>query len=124
MTNKYPLKHVRLKQLREAGFNVADFICFPPGQLDPVKLEKFFRRFQKKNGISLRHFYEDENRFFKCPVQYEVKDWETALRFCQTHNKQFFTLCNEAIPLKDAVFGGNIWLLDNLEYVAEYFKGP
>ena len=120
----YPLKHVRLEQLHDAGFNIASFVCFPPKQLDPIKLKKFFDKFKNKNGISLRHFHEDENRFFKCPVKYEVKDWQVALRFCQEHNKQFYTLCNEAIPLGDAVFGGNVWLLDERDFMVEYFEGP
>lgn len=120
----YPLKHARLKQLYEAGFNIADFVCFPPRQLSPAKLRKFFERFKKKSGISLRHFHENENRFFKCPVKYEVRDWQTVLRFCQEHNQEFYTLCNEAIPLKDAIYGGNIWLLDNRDFMVEYFEGP
>src|SRR3989344_1739234 len=106
---KYPLKHERLKQLENAGFNVAPFVCFPPKRLDPTKLKKFFEKYKRKNGISLRHFHEDETRFFKCPVEYEVKDWEFALRFCQEHNKQFYSLCNEAILLGNSIFGGNIW---------------
>lgn len=122
--NPYPLKHIRLRQLYDAGFNIADFICFPPKELDPVKLRNFFNRFRNKNGTSLRHFHQNETRFFKCPVKYEVKDWETALRFCQEHNQQFYTLVNEAFRVQDPIFGGNIWLLDNREFMVEYFNGP
>jgi len=124
MAEMFLAKDERLRQLAAAGFNIADFICFPPGKLDPVRLERFFRKYQKRNGISLRHFHHDENRFWKCPVKYEVKNWKTALRFCQEHNKTFFTLCNEAIPLSDAVYGGIIWLLDERDYQVEYFEGP
>lgn len=124
MRRNYPLKHIRLQQLDEAGFNVADFICFPPKELDPVKLREFFDRYSEPNGISLRHFHEDETRFFKCPVKYEVKDWDTVLRFCQEHNQQFYTLVNQAYPLSDSMYAGAIWLLNSLEYVVEYFEGP
>lgn len=117
-------KDERLRQLWQAGFNIADFVCFAPGELDPVRLERFFRKYEKRHGISLRHFHENESRFFKCPVKYEVTDWKTALRFCQEHNRTFYTLCNEAIPLDDAIYGGNIWLLDDRDYVVEYFDGP
>ena len=120
----YPLKDKRLKQLYDAGFNIADFRCFPPHLLDPVELKKFFDRYKKKHGISLRHFHQDEKRFFKCPVKYEVKDWQTALRFCQEHNQQFYSLINEAIPRNDSVYGGNIWLLDDRCFMVEYFEGP
>ncbi len=120
----YPLKNKRLQQLYDAGFNIADFICFPPHQLDPVRMEKFFERYKKKGGISLRHFHQDENRFFKCPVKYEVTDWKTALNFCQEHNQQFYSLINQAIPLSDAIYGDNIWLLDNTGFMVEYFEGP
>ena len=124
VSESYPLKNIRLEQLELAGFNIADFICFPPGQLSPPQLKKFFEKYKKKEGISLRHFHADENRFFKCPVKYEVTDWNTAIRFCQEHNKDFYTLCNEAIPLKGATYGGNILLLDEREFLVEYFNGP
>ena len=124
VNKSYPLKNVRLEQLDLAGFNIADYICFPPRQLSPQKLKRFFDKYKKKNGISLRHFHADENRFFKCPVKYEVTDWKEALRFCQEHNEGFYTLCNEAIPLKDAIFGGNVLLLNELEFLVEYFRGP
>lgn len=120
----YPLKHERLDQLEVSGFNIADFICFAPGQLDPVALKDFFDRYRCKHGISIRHFHQDETRFFKCPVRYEVVDWNSALRFCQEHNRAFYTLVNEAIPPDDAMYGGNIWLLDDRDFVIEYFEGP
>jgi hypothetical protein len=121
---EYPLKHIRLKQLYDSGFNIADFVCFAPNQLDPVKLRKFFDKHVGKEGISLRHFYQDETRYFKCPVKYEVKDWDEALRFCTEHNKTFYSLVNEAIRIDKSEYAGNIWLLDERDFVVEYFSGP
>lgn len=121
---EYPPKHKRLQQLEAAGLNIADFVYFPPKQLDPVVLQRFFKRYEGKHGISIRHYHEDESRFFKCPNKYEQKDWDFVLRFCQEHNQQFYTLCNEAIPVNDSLYAGSIWLLGWPEYVVEYFRGP
>lgn len=121
--NKYPLKHMRLQQLEEAGFNTADFIFFPPNRADLGRVRKFF----KKHGrISIRHYGEDENRFFKCPVLYNQEDWSVIWQFINQNNKRFWTLCNQAIRLEDSQFAGNILLLDEKgrNFTVEYFEGP
>lgn len=123
MPSEYPLKHLRLQQLSDAGFNVADFICFPPNTL--LGREEELRVFLKKHGrISCRHFHADEKTHFKCPVLYDQTDFETILAFCSEHNKQYYTLCNEAINLKDSICAGNILVLNEETYFVEYFYGP
>ncbi len=131
MSNQeYPLKHVRLAELYKAGFNVADFICFPPNTLRGREEE--LRAFLTKHGtISCRHFHENEKTHFKCPVKYEQTDFDTILAFCMANNYgnneqgiPFYTLCNEAINLQDSICAGNILVLDERNYFVEYFNGP
>lgn len=117
----YPLKHIRLGQLEDDGFNVADWICFPPRELDLQRLREFFDRHGR---ISCRHFADDERRQFKCPVRYDLSDFEEIAAFCSEHNQQYWTLCNEAIKLDDSIFAGNILLLDDRDFLVEYFEGP
>ncbi len=129
-SQEYPLKHVRLTQLSGAGFNVADFICFPPNTLRGREEE--LRTFLVKHGtISCRHFHENEKVHFKCPVKYEQTDLDTILAFCLANNEgeneaktPFYTLCNEAINLKDSICAGNILVLNEQAYFIEYFLGP
>lgn len=127
---EYPLKHARLEQLHQAGFNVADFICFPPRTLRGHEDE--LKAFLTKHGtISCRHFHENEKVHFKCPVKYEQTDFETILAFCLANNEgnneaktPFYTLCNEAINLKESICAGNILVLNEQAYWIEYFYGP
>lgn len=121
MSSDYPLKHVRLEQLHSAGFNVADFACWAPGQLDPEELKSFLEKHQR---ISCRHFHADEKKYFKCPVAYDQTDFATVLAFCSEHNKTFYTLCNEAISTKESLCAGNILVHDEQTYFVEYFYGP
>lgn len=116
----YPLKHIRLQQIYEAGFNVADFICFPPEKLDEIKLRQFFTKHGK---ISCRHFHPEEFRQFKCPFLRDVTDVEKAVEFCREHNRNYFSLCNENLVTDDSLFAGNIWLQDDRNYLIEYFEG-
>lgn len=129
-SSEYPLKHTRLQQLSEAGFNIADFICFPPNTLrgQETKLKAFL---QKHGTISCRHFHQQEKIHFKCPVKYEQTDFQTILDFCLANNygnnqekTPFYTLCNEAINLKDSICVGNILVLNERAYFVEYFYGP
>lgn len=123
MASEYPLKHVRLQQLYEAGFNIADFVYFPPNTL--VRRQDELRTFLAKHKrISCRHFHENETRHFKCPVKYDQTDIDIVLAFCLEHNQMFFTLCNEAISLQDSICAGNILTLDERNYFVEYFHGP
>ena len=129
-SQNYPLKHLRLEELHQAGFNVADFICFPPGTLRGREEE--LRAFLAKHGkISCRHFHGDERHHFKCPVKYDQTDFDTILTFCLANNEgrneaktAFYTLCNEAISLQESVCAGNILILDARNYFVEYFNGP
>lgn len=130
MSSEYPLKYVRLQQLYDAGLNIADFICFPPRTL--AGREEELRAFLKKHGtISCRHFHQNEKAHFKCPVKYEQTDFDTILEFCLANNygnnnehEAFYTLCNEAINLKDSICAGNILVLNDQAYWIEYFYGP
>ena len=121
MSSEYPLKHVRIKQLHDTGLNVADFDCWAPGQLNPDELKVFL---EKHKRISCRHFHADEKKYFKCPVLYDQTDFATILAFCSEHNKTYYTLCNEAINLKDSICAGNILVNDENNYFIEYFYGP
>lgn len=119
---RYPLKHRRLEQLQEAGFNIADFICFPPQTLRG-RVEEL-RVFLAKHGrISCRHFHQDEKAHFKCPVLYDQTDFEAILAFCLKYNETLYTLCNEALNLQDSVCAGNILTLDARNYFVEFFYG-
>lgn len=126
----YPLKHIRLEQLHQAGINVADFICFPPRTLRGREEE--LRAFFAKHGtISCRHFHENEKVYFKCPVKYDQTDFDTILAFCLANNEgnneaktAFYTLCNEAINVKESICAGNILVLNEYSVWIEYFYGP
>lgn len=130
MSAEYPLKHIRLQQLYDFGLNVANFICFPPHTLRGREEE--LKVFLAKHGtISCRHFHQDERNHFKCPVKYEQTDFDTILAFCLANNEgdnetktAFYTLCNEAINLKDSICAGNILVLNDKAYCIEYFYGP
>ncbi len=65
----YPLKVHRLEQLDDAGLNVTDFICFPPGELNERELRRFCSKFK---AVSCRTFSADEDKEFKTPVKYEI----------------------------------------------------
>lgn len=126
----YPLKHRRLEQLREAGFNVVDFICFEPRTLEgqEQKLADFLARHGR---ISCRHFHQEEKKYFKCPVLYDQTDLEKILEFCHRNNygenddgTAYYTLCNQALDLSDSICAGNILTLDDRNYYIEYFYGP
>lgn len=117
---KYPLKHIRLEQLYKAGFNIPNFIYFPPRKLNLDTLKSFF---EEHKVISCRHFHTDESKYFACPVIYEIGDWKTIQDFCLQNNKKFYSLCNEALPLQDSTYAGVILLLDRRNYVVEYFEG-
>lgn len=122
MSSEYPLKHIRLQQLREAGFNTADFIHFAPGTLNMKELQKFFEK--HNNRISLRHFYTDEHLKHKTPFFPDQTDWKVITKIATEHNKDHHCLYNEVIAPKDATFTGNIILLDDRNYKIEYFIGP
>ena len=126
---QYPLKNVRLQQLSDAGFNVADFICFEPHVLKHGRGE--LETFLKKHGrISCRHFHADESKYFKCPVLYDQSDIESVLAFCLANNEggneakvAYYTLCNQALTLSDSIYAGNILIRSDREYAIEFFKG-
>lgn len=115
----YPLKHIRLQQLEEAGLNIADYVCFPRGQLDTSQLKEFCEKHIK---VSCRHFHENEDRHFKGPFEMGVET-EKAVQFCITHNSEWWTLCNEFLPKETTGFSGNILLIDDRNYTVEYFEG-
>ncbi len=120
MDFEYPLKNVRLKQLEEAGFNVADWIYFPPNELDLVQLKEFF---DKHGKLSCRTFHADEKRHFKGPFKFDVASFKEVATFCAENNKNWFTLCNEVLPEEKEGFTGNIRLEDRISYMVEYWDG-
>ena len=117
-----PLKHVRLQELADAGFNCADFRFWPKNKLDVAELREFW---QKQGRISLRNFREETalEQTPKLPVAYDRSDWSAILDFCRRYNREYHTLVNEALPLKDSLYAGNIILLDEEHYVVSYFEG-
>lgn len=121
-SDTYPLKHTRLEQLFQAGFNIADFVCFPPRTL-AGRQDALSAFLAKHKRISCRHFHADETKHYQCPVLYDQNDMDKILAFCLEHNQTFFTLCNEALTLSDSVYAGNILIRSTREYAIEYFSG-
>jgi hypothetical protein len=117
----YPLKVHRLEQLDDAGLNVADFICFPPRELNEKELRQFCAKFK---AVSCRTFSADEDREFKTPVKYEISDIADVLDFARTQNKRYFLLVNEALPLADSIIAGNIYFNSREDFICEFFRGP
>jgi len=121
---RYPRKHERLQDMLGNGLNVADFICFEPNQLEEKKIEKFFEKHRK---VSIRHFHEDEVRFPKCPVLYDADNLKKVIEFAKENNKRFYTLINQSISVRDSLFCGTIfWIDDGLrdrKFIMEYFNG-
>src|SRR5438309_8508074 len=103
---RYPLKVRRLEQLDRIGLNIADFVCFPPKQLDIEELTKFCSKYK---AVSCRTFAADEDKQFKTPVKYEISDIEDVLDFAREQNETYYLLINEALPLKDSVIAGNFY---------------
>jgi hypothetical protein len=111
----------RIQELEEAGLNVADFICFAPGELDEAKVKKFFLKFKR---VSCRTFSANEDKEFKTPVKYEIDELDDVLDFARKHNKRYFLLINEALPLADSVMAGNIFFNSREDFLCEFFRGP
>ncbi len=117
----YPLKVQRLEQLDSYGLNIADFICFPPGELNAAEVRSFCNKYK---SVSCRTFAADENKEFKTPVKYEISDVNDVLAFAKAQNKRYFVLINEALPLSDSVIAGNLYFNSQFDFLCEYFKGP
>ncbi len=117
-----PLKHVRLQELADAGFNCPDFRFWLRNQLRLPELEAFYK---KQGSISLRTVTEENplEETPKLPVAYDVSDWGSIAHFCGRYNRQYHTLVNEALPLRDSIYAGNIVLLDSRRYLISYFEG-
>ncbi|MEY4722737.1 MAG: hypothetical protein RLZZ324_250 [Candidatus Parcubacteria bacterium] len=117
-----PLKHTRLADLEHAGFNVADHRAWLRGELDEPALEAFLRQ---HGSISLRNFREETpgEPTPKLPVEYEQTDWHHVREFCREYNRQYHTLVNQALPLGESLYAGNVILMDDARYVVSYFQG-
>ncbi len=122
MSSEYPLKHIRLQQLYDAGFNIADFVHWAPAQLKLDELRAFFEKHNQR--ISLRHFDTDEYLKHATPFFPDQTDWNVIEQIATKHNKDLHCLYNEVIAPKDAVLTANIILLDDRNYSIEYFEGP
>lgn len=124
LTQRFPLKHERLAQLARAGFNVADYRAWPCGQLNTEELRDFFGEYKT---LSLRNFIAETGRpddpSPRLPFLKEQGDWEAILKFCGETNVFYHTLVNEAIPADDALYAGNVVLLDPDRYVISYAVG-
>src|SRR6266404_5310498 len=103
-----PLKHLRLRQLADAGFNTPDFEFWLRGQLLVPKLLEFHKKYVERNGISLRTFTEETilQETPKLPVKYCQRDWNIVLDFCGQHNQIHHTLVNESFPLEQSLITG------------------
>lgn len=102
-----PLKHIRLQQLVDRGFNYVDFRFWLRGELNILELKKFF---DVHGSISLRTFTEErvDQETPKLPVAYDMHDWDSILEFCMCHNRQYHTLVNQSLPLQHSRMAGNI----------------
>lgn len=121
-SQEYPLKHIRLRQLYEAGFNIADFIHWAPGQLNLDELRAFFEKHNKR--ISLRHFNTDEYMKHATPFFPDQTDWNVIEQIATKHNNNLHCLYNQVIEPKEAILTANIILHDDRNYSIEYFEGP
>ena len=117
----YPLKVRRLQQLDDLELNIADFVCFPPGELNVKGLRQFFSKYK---SVSCRTFAADEDKEFKTPVKYEISNAGELLDFARAQNVRYFVLVNEALPLKDSVIAGNLYFSSPTDFLCEYFRGP
>lgn len=118
---EYPLKVRRLEQLDELGLNVADFLCFAPSALRTSELKKFFSR---HGSVSCRTFSDNEDRDFKTPVRYEISDVTELMEFARQQNERYFVLLNEAVPLANSQFAGNLLFRSPDDFRCEFFAGP
>lgn len=117
-----PLKHRRLQELAEAGFNCPDSQFWLRGQLNTTELREFFKRYGR---ISLRNFTE-ENALAetpKLPVAYGRNDWGFIEEFCERNNALYHTLVNQFLPPDESLVAGNIILLDSKRYAVSCFEG-
>jgi hypothetical protein len=117
----YPLKVRRLEQLDEVGLNVADFVCFPPNRLNLGEIRSFFKKYK---SVSCRTFAADEDKAFKTPVKYEIRNLNELLTFAREQTQSYFVLINEALPLADSVIAGNLLFKSRSDFLLEYFRGP
>ena len=117
-----PLKHLRLQELADAGFNCPDFAFWLRGELDIRELREKFDQYGK---ISLRTFKEEDvlQETPKLEVLYGQDDWKVVKSFCERWNPEYHTLVNRSLPLGDSLLTGNIILLDNDRYALSCFEG-
>jgi hypothetical protein len=116
-----PLKDARLRQLLDAGFNIAHFRSWLRQKLDLTQLRELFEKYP---SLSLRTFSEEWNNEPppRLPVLYDQRQWEKIKEFCSINNRSYHTLVNECIPLADSEYCGNIILMKDY-YVAVFFNG-
>lgn len=118
-----PLKHLRLQELADSGFNCPDFRFWLRGTLNIAELREFLKIHKK---ISLRNFTEENvlAETPKLPVAYGKNDWNFIEEFCGRNNTQYHTLVNQFLPPDESLLAGNIILLDDTRYAVSCFEGP
>jgi len=117
-----PLKHLRLQELVDRGFNTPEFMVCLKGELDIFLVYQFLCKHGK---ISLRTFREEHfsDPTPKLPVEYDRDEWSVIRNFCEQQNRDHHLLINQALPLSRSLYAGNIILPDADSYVVSFFEG-
>lgn len=116
-----PLKHIRLRELANQGFNYVDFRFWLRNTLNISELKEFF---ETHGSISLRTFTEErlDQETPKLPVAYSMRDWDSILEFCVRNNHQYHTLVNQSLPLEHSLLAGRI-VIDGKWVSLDAFEG-
>lgn len=116
-----PLKHIRLLQLKQAGLNTVDFLCYPPGKLNKAAIQRLF---EKHGRISFRQFAAD-SRVGNMREKFDVADLEKFFAFVKANRSPYgYALINQGVDLKAHTIRGCLWWLDLYKFRIEYFVGP
>lgn len=116
-----PLKHKRLLQLKGAGLNTVDFLCYPPGQLNIKEIKELFR---KHGRISFRQFVAD-SRIGNMREKFDMTDLGEFFAFVKANRSPYgYALINQGVDLEANTIRGCLWWLDLYKFRIECFVGP
>lgn len=115
------LKHRRLLQLKKAGLNTVDFLCYPPGRLNEEEIERFFDKYGR---ISFRQFAADP-RIGNMEEKYDMTDLAEFLDFVRAHRSPFgYALINQGVDVLARTIRGCFRWFDFYAFGIEFFVGP
>jgi hypothetical protein len=116
-----PLKHRRLLQLKGAGLNTVDFLCYPPGKLDEKEIEELFKRHGR---ISFRQFAADP-RVGNMDEKYDMTNLTKFFDYVKAHRAPFgYALINQGVDLDAHTIRGCFRWFDLYSFGIEFFIGP